>query len=161
MRTRLLSVALVVVLLAVVIPVAVVLAQPTTGRYDGALDKQRGKFRISAVATTSTAWTNVPTFKMGICSIGEVSATLSVTVSGAPVRFRILGEQGNVIEPGPARFVPNGSESFSYTFITSTGTFEADDKHALQVQWQSATGGTVTLSRGDLNVLYGKGTLCS
>ena len=79
---------------------------------------------------------------------------------GCHARFRILGEQGNVIQPGAAEFAPSGIESFSYTFVTSVGTFEADDRHSLQVQWRSTTGAAVTLRRGALNVLYERGLSC-
>jgi hypothetical protein len=95
---------------------------------------------------------------MTICSIREVSATLSVNVSGGPVRFRILQDGGPVMEPGAARFVPGvGVHSFSYTFVNNTGTFEANDNHLFQVQWRSE-GTPVTLSAADLNLQFERGS---
>jgi hypothetical protein len=84
---------------------------------------------------------------------------LSVTVSGAPVRFRgvIDAVPEAPMRPGPARFVPNGPESFSYTFVANTGPFEADDTHQFNIQWQSPTGASVTLRRGALNLLFKRG----
>jgi hypothetical protein len=152
-------VVLLVLLAVVAVPVAV-WAAVTTGRYDGNVDRQRAKFRKASITTSSTAWHNVPVLSVTICAINEVSATLSANLSGARARFRVVGEQGNVIQPGPAEFAPSGVESFSYTYVTSVGTFEADDRHSLQVQWRSPTGAAVTMTRGDLNVLYERGSLC-
>jgi hypothetical protein len=137
---------------AVTVPVAVWAA--VTGRYDGNVDRQRAKFRTDAVTTSSTAWHNVPELGVTICSINEVSATVSVTLSGARARFRVLREGSTVIRPGPAEFAPNGVESFSFTFVTNTGPIGGDDHHALQVQWRSPTGAQATMRSGDLNVLY-------
>jgi hypothetical protein len=148
-----------VLVAAVAVPVAV-WAAVTSGTYEGNLDAQRAKFRNTAITTTSTTWHTVPVLSVNFCAINEVSATLSVNLSGGRARFRILGEQGNVIQPGPAEFAPSGIQSFSYTFVTSVGTFEADDKHSLRVQWRSTTGAAVSLRRADLNILYERGTLC-
>jgi hypothetical protein len=59
---------------------------------------------------------------------------------------------------GSARFVPDGSDSFSYTFVAGTAPFEDDDTHAFTAQWRSPTGRPVTLTRGDLNLLFQQGT---
>jgi hypothetical protein len=150
----------VLALLALVVIPATVWAL-SSGRYDGKLDRQRAKFRTDSITTSSTTWQDVPVLSVNICSLNEVSATLSVNLSGARAGFRIVGEQGNVAEPGAIAFIPSGGvESFSYTFVTSTGTFEADDRHTLTVQWRSSTGAPVTLGRGDLNVLYQRGSFC-
>jgi hypothetical protein len=151
---------LLALLVAVAVPVGV-WAAVTSGRYDGNLDRQRAKFRKTTITTSGTAWHNVPVLVVNICAINEISATLSVNLTGSRARFRIVGEQGNVIQPGAAEFAPNGVESFSYTFVTSVGTFEADDRHTLQVQWRSVTGAAVSLRRGELNVLYERGSLCT
>jgi hypothetical protein len=154
-------VVLLVVVTAVAIPVAVWAA--VANRYDGNLDAQRARYRTTSLSTSSTAWHNVPVLSVDICALNEVSATLSINLSGGRARFRVVGEQGNVIKPGPAEFAPTGAgtESFSYTFVTSVGTFEADDRHSLFVQWRSPNGARVTLTRADLNVLYERGSLCT
>ena len=66
-----------------------------------------------------------------------------------------------MVKPGAAEFAPSGTESFSYTFVTSFGTFEADDRHSLVVQWRSPSRNPVTLTRGSFNVLYERGSLCT
>jgi hypothetical protein len=152
-------VVLLVLLAAVAVPVAV-WAAITSGRYDGNLDRQRAKFRKTTITTSSTVWHSVPVLNVTICAINEVSVTLSVNLTGGRARFRVVGEQGNVIQPGAAEFAPTGVESFSYTFVTSVGTFEADDRHSLQVQWRSLTGAAVSMRRGEINVLYERGALC-
>jgi len=152
-------VVLLVVITAVAIPVAVWAA--VANRYDGNVDRQRARYRTTSLTTSSAAWHSIPMFNVTICAINEVSATISVNLTGARARFRVVGEQGNVIRPGPAEFAPRGTESFSYTFVTSVGTFEADDRHSLTVQWRSPTGSPVTLTRGDFNVLYELGSLCT
>jgi hypothetical protein len=145
---------------AIIAPLAVWALIPS-GTYNGNLDRQQAKWRATALTTTSVGWANVPVLSVNICAINEVSATLSVNVSGGRVRFRMVGEQGNVIKPGMAEFAPTGTvDSFSYTFVTSVGTFEADDRHTLRVQWRSVSGASVTLRRADLNVLYERGSLC-
>jgi hypothetical protein len=97
---------------------------------------------------------------MRICAIREVSATLSVRVKGAPVAFRMLQDVGPVLLPGPARFVPSGSESFSFTFVTTAGTFEGNDRHLFEVQWRSPSGRPVRLEAADVNLAFERGNLC-
>jgi hypothetical protein len=85
---------------------------------------------------------------------------LSVTVEGGPVRFRVLidGVGEAPMKPGPARFEPDGVESFSYTFVDRTAPFEADDTHRFNVQWRTPNGVPVTLRHGVLNLLFEDGT---
>ena len=85
---------------------------------------------------------------------------VSVTVAGAPVQFRVVvdGVPEAPMKPGAARFVPSGTESFSYTFVGRTAPFEADDSHSFDVQWRSPSGQPVTLRSGVLNILFQKGT---
>jgi hypothetical protein len=151
-------VALLVLVALVAVPVAVWAA--SSGRYDGNVDRQRAKFRRSSITTSSTTWSDVPVLGVSICAVNEISATLSVNLTGALARFRMLGEQGNVIQPGPAQFDPTGVESFSFTFVTNVGTFEADDRHSVRVQWRSPTGAAATMTQGALNVLYERGLAC-
>ncbi|HYY76048.1 MAG TPA: hypothetical protein VE644_06995 [Gaiellaceae bacterium] len=146
----------VLVLLAAV-PVAVLAGR---GAFGGALERQSAKWTTTSVSTSSTAWRNVPGLSLTRCTVHQVSAMVSVTVRGAPVRFRVIidGVPEAPMKPGSARFVPEGSESFSYTFVGRTAPFEADDTHVFNVQWRSPTGRRVTLQRGDLNLLFERGT---
>jgi hypothetical protein len=161
MRRRWIVAFALAVVAAIVAPLAV-WALVNSGAYNGNVDRQRAKWRSSSLTTSSIGWANVPVLSVNICAINEVSATLSANVTGGRVRFRVVGEQGNVIKPGIAEFAPTGGavDSFSYTFVTSVGTFEADDRHTLRVQWRSVSGASVTLRRADLNVLYERGSLC-
>src|SRR4029078_12796658 len=72
--------------LAIVLPVAV-LAGHGTG--SSPLDSQTFSFRDTPLSTASTNWKDVPGLGGIVCAAGEVSASLSVTLSGAPVDVRV------------------------------------------------------------------------
>jgi hypothetical protein len=139
------------------IPAAVLAA---SGVFSGALDRQSAKWTTTSATTSSTQWRDVPGLSITRCTLDQVTAMVSVTVSGAPVTFRVIidGVPEAPMRPGRARFVPDGRESFSHTFVGRTAPFEADDTHRFSVQWRSPTGATVTLRRGVLNVLFESGT---
>jgi hypothetical protein len=131
------------------------------GNLSGNLDLQKARWTTTAVSTSSTQWRNVPGLtRLPACTLNEVSLTLSVTIRGAPAGFRAImdGVPEAPMRPGAARFVPDGQESFSYTFVANTVPFEDDDSHTFGVQWRSPTGGQVRLDRGALNLLYQAGT---
>lgn len=131
------------------------------GRLSSGLDVQTASWTTSDVSTSSTRWHSIASLsRLPICSAGQVSATLSVTLRGAPGRFRVVvdGVTGAPMRPGAAQFVPGGEESFSYTFVKGTAPFEGDDTHVFDVQWRSPTGNRLTLTSGDLNLLYQQGT---
>jgi hypothetical protein len=92
-------------------------------------------------------------------TLNQVTATASVTVRGAPVLLRLVigGVPEAPMRPGAARFVPDGIESFSFTWVGRTAPFEADDTHRFNVQWRSPTGQPVTLERGVLSLLFQRG----
>jgi hypothetical protein len=131
-----------------------------TGAFGGELDRQRARWTTTSATTSSTAWRNVPNLAITRCTLNQVTAMLSVTVRGAPVRFRVIidGVPEAPMKPSSARFVPNGAESFAYSFVGNTGPFEADDTHRFNVQWRSPTGSPVTLQHGALNLLFQQGT---
>jgi hypothetical protein len=147
----------VVLVVAVAAPVLVLAAD---GRLGSRLDRQSAAWTTTAVSTSSTDWRNVPRLALTRCTRDQVTATVSVTVTGAPVFFRVVpdGVPEAPFKPGAARFVPNGVESFSYTFVGRTAPFEADDTHRFNVQWRSGDGSVVTLIRGDLNILFQRGS---
>jgi hypothetical protein len=138
------------------VPLAVV---AETGSFGGALDRQKAKWTSSAATTSSMSWRNVPGLVLTRCTVNQVTATISVTVEGGPVRFRVIVDDvpEAPMQPGSARFVPNGVESFSYTFVGNTAPFEADDTHRFNVQWRSPSGVRVTMRRGALNLLFQRG----
>lgn len=145
-----------VLLLLAAAPVAVLAGSSGFG---AELERQAARWTTTSVSTSSTAWRNVPRLSLTRCTLRQVSAMVSVTVRGAPVRFRVVidGVPEAPMKPGSARFVPQGAESFSYTFVGRTAPFEADDTHVFNVQWRSPSGRRVTLVRGDLNLLFKEG----
>jgi hypothetical protein len=144
-----------VVLLAAV-PAAVVAA---TGAFGGALDRQAAKWRTTPATTSNKSWRRVPGLSLSRCTLNQVTATVSATVRGGPVLFRVVidGVPEAPMRPGPARFVPDGTESVSYSFVARTAPFEADDSHRFDVHWRSPSGATLTLRRAALNLLYQRG----
>ena len=146
-----------VVALLAVTPVAVLAAR---GVFGGALERQSAAWTTTAVTASGTAWRNVPGLALTRCSDNQVTAMVSVTVSGAPVLFRVVidGVPEAPMRPGSARFVPSANESFTFTFVGRVAPFEADDTHRFAVQWRSGSGAPVTLHRGVLNLLYERGS---
>ena len=155
MRKR--AVVAVVLIAAVAVPVAVWAAG---GQLGSQLDRQRAKWTTTNASTASEAWRDVPGLRrLIICSRHEVSAALGVTVSGAPVRFRVIIDTPEApMRPGSVRFDPDGEESSAFTFVRRTIPFEADDTHSFTVQWRSPSGQPVTLHSGVLNLLFERGT---
>jgi hypothetical protein len=140
----------------VAVPVTVL---AVTGGFQGALDRQVAVFRSDPVSTSSPEWTDIPGLRTPtICAIDEVSATVSISVNGAPVSIRVQQDSGPLLQPVVAYFDPgSGTTSFSYTFVGNGAEFERNDNHVFSAQWRSSTGGVVTLNRGDMNVLFDRG----
>jgi hypothetical protein len=154
-KPLLLAVAAVLVLAAVPVVVSAATADTTS-----TLDRQLARWTSTDATTSSTRWRNVPRLsRLSACTIRGVSANLSVTVEGAPVLFRVIIDTPEApMRPGPARFVPQGRQSFSYTFVRGTGPFENDDTHSFSVQWRSPSGSQVRLAHGVVNLLFQDGT---
>ena len=141
------------------IPVAVMAL--TNGR-SSRLDRQTNAVANKVVFTSSANWRNVPGLTdVRICPIGQVTAMLSVNVSGAPVAFRVLYDDGPTLFPGKAAFDPAGSgaRGFAFDFVGPAFTTEARDGHVYTVQWRTL-GGKVTLHGRVLDLLYQNGTHC-
>ena len=145
------------VALLVAVPAAVIAA---TGSLEGAVDRQAARWSTTPATTSSRAWRNVPRLAITRCTVNQVTATVSLTLRGGPALFRVVtdGVPEAPMAPGPARFVPDGTESFAYSFVGRTAPFEADDDHRFNLQWRSPTGADVTLRRGALNLQYERGT---
>lgn len=156
MTRRLLAIVAGVAALAAV-PVGVLAAR---GTFEGALGAQVATWTTTRATTSSTAWRAVPRLSITHCTVNQVTAMVSATVRGAPVQFRVVidGVPEAPMRPGAARFDPDGTESFSYSFVGRTAPFEADDTHRFTVQWRSPTGARVRLRHGVLNLLYEPGT---
>ena len=144
-------------LLIVAAPVAVIAANQN---FNGAAERQSAKWTTSGGSISGTAWKNVPGLGMTKCTLNEVSETATLTVSGGPVRFRVVtdGVPEAPMKPGVVRFVPSGTESVTYTFVANTAPFEADDDHRFDLQWKSPTGASITLHAGAVNLVFQRGT---
>jgi hypothetical protein len=136
---------------------AVVMAGTTTGRTP--VNCMDTVSETTPASTSSMDWTDVPGFQANPTAIYPISIDVSATVSGAPVRFRLIstnvGEQTIVAKPGATRFDPGvgGPNAFSYQWIDRNET-AAPHASLLQLQWRSPSGGAVSVLQGDMSVLY-------
>lgn len=142
--------------------VAAVGVRATLDQYrDRPLDRQNlGLIRTST--TDYIRWTVVPGWGFsdgaGINARGGLAATLSVTVSGAPVRFRIAIEDVErdfriiYMKPASVVFDPGaGTGSFSFTFVKDLSR----GPYTVNIEWRSPTGAPVTLVAGSVVLQYG------
>jgi hypothetical protein len=152
--------AVVLVALALALAAAVPLVLGAGVRSSSTLERQVAEWTTGAATTSSTSWRNVPALsRIQACTLNQVTADVTVTVRGAPVLFRmIIDTEEGPMRPAPARFVPNGSETFSATFVRQTFPFEDDDTHLFSLQWRSPSGQPVTLTSGVVNLLFRAGT---
>jgi hypothetical protein len=154
---RKLLVAGAVAAVAAAIPLGVLAA---TGGFGGKLDYQRAKWTTDNVSISGSNWHTVRGLSITRCTLDQVTATLTGTLTGGPAWFRIVIDDvpEAPMRPTAVRFVPQGTESFSFTFVGNTGPFEANDTHRFDVQWLSATGGSVTLKQAMFNIQFELGT---
>jgi hypothetical protein len=157
MRGRFAAILALVVAFAIGIPLAV---RAASGTFSSALDLQAANWTTTSVSTTSTAWQTLAGLSGSvICSEGEVSATVSLQINGAPIGLRVNVDSAPDMQPGAVRFVQAGSQdSVSFTFVINTGPFENNDNHEFSVLWRSPTGGTARIIKGTLNLLYQHGS---
>ena len=148
-------VATIVVGVMIAVPLGVIAA---TTQFRSRLERQRAVTRSGAVVTSSKDWRTVRGMRRLVCSINEVSVAVSVDVRGAPVQVKILQDSGPTLQPGRARFDPDGTtSSFAYNFVGNTGTFEGLDDHVFELQWRSPTGNRAELRSASMNLLFEKG----
>jgi hypothetical protein len=151
----------VAMLVAALVAIPLTVLALTSGR-SARLDRQTNAIRGRDITTASTNWRNVPKLTdVLICAQGQVTAMLSANVSGAPVRFRVLYEDGPRLFPARTQFNPGtGTKGFSFTFVGAASTFEGLDGHVYTVQWRSANGSPTILREAVLDLLYQRGTHC-
>jgi hypothetical protein len=148
-----------------ILALAVVVGVPTavlaaSGGSSSSLDFQAARWTNTTQTTSSTTFRAVNGLSgLNICALHQVTAALSVELNGAPAGFRIQVDGGGFMPPGTVRFVSAGAhDSFSFTFVQNVNPFEANDHHAFDVEWRSATGAATTLERGSFNLQYQRGT---
>jgi hypothetical protein len=92
--------------------------------------------------------------------VKEVAETVTLTVSGGPIRLRAVIDTVTEapLKPGKLRFVPSGTESATFTFVGNTGPFEANDNHRFDIQWRSPTGRSIKLHGAVANLVFQRGT---
>ncbi len=146
-----------VIVVAVVVPAT---AFAASGGFGSNLDQQSSKWSTTTVSTSSRSFVRVAGLSgLNICSLKQVTATLSVQLDGGMIGMQIRQDGGGLMQPGAVRFIPAGAQdSFSFTFVQNTGPFEANDHHSYDVEWRSVTGAPVKLIKGDLNLQYQTGT---
>jgi len=153
---KLLLAGAVAVLLAAGVPAALA----ATGSGSSSLDLQASEFTTTAVSKTGTVFSAVPGLSgLAVCAAGQVTATVSMQLNGAPAGLQVLVDGGPVMDPGAVRFVPAGPyDSSSFTFTKTVSAFENNDHHTFDVQWRAPAGGTAHLVRGTVSLAYQKGT---
>lgn len=125
------------------------------------LDRQNIGYIQGPRQTTKTDWAQIGGWSfsdgMGFAARAGISATLSVTVTGAPAEFRIVMEvpeqdwAQRVMKPTSAHFDPQGvTGSFSYTFVAGVGP----GLYTINLLWRSPTGVQTNLQDGSLVVQY-------
>ena len=144
--------------LLIAAPVAVYAAQ--SHNFTGSAQRQYARWTAGPATISGTQWHNVPGLSISRCTVKEVAETVTLTVSGGPIRLR--GVIDSVTEapmkPGKLRFVPSGTESATFTFVANTGPFEANDNHRFDIQWRSPTGRTIKLHGAVANLVFQRGT---
>jgi hypothetical protein len=154
MRKTVLALAVMALVLSVPFTVIAV-----TVRNGSRVDHQRSAVRSKPTSTSSAEWTDIPALRgLDVCAKGQMSATVSLELTGAPVDVRVQFDDIPVpLKPRFAHVEPSGTTSFSFTFVGRMRTSEGSDGHLFDVQWRSS-GGTVTLERGNVNLLFGRGS---
>ena len=62
----------------------------------------------------------------------------------------------HVVKTNPAS-KPRVPPRLEFTFAEHVAPFEANDLHAIEVQWQSTTGRRVVMKQGMVNLLFERG----
>jgi hypothetical protein len=160
MRTR--KIVTLAVATALVVVSAATALRATINQYRSRpLDRQNIGYIQGHRQTTATGWAQIGGWSfsdgMSIAARSGISATLSVTVSGAPAEFRIVMEvpekdwAQRVMKPTSAHFDPQGGTgSFSYTFVAGVGP----GGYTINLLWRSPTGVQTNLDDGSLVVQY-------
>lgn len=109
----------------------------------------------SPLTTTSTTWTNVPGMRVKDVLAQNFAAQVSGTFDGSGIQVRVLDTfVGGTfpLAPGSTTILgTSGPAAFSFAWV---GTNPAEHQHTLQLQWRLPSGGSATMTAGDLTLLY-------
>jgi hypothetical protein len=124
------------------------------------VDLQASKWTTTPVTTSSTKFTPIPALSgLNICALNQVTASLSVELSGDPAIFQVHVDNGPIMPPGKIKLVPAYTrDTLSFVFVTSVSPFENNDHHVFDVEWRSATGKPAVFKGGTFNLQYQMGT---
>ena len=120
---------------------------------------QTTRWTARAMTISSTSFRPVvPLGGLKICTLNQLTATLSVELNGSPAGFQILMDKRVPMHPGRVRFDPAGlHDSFSFTFESKVRPLRGKDLHTISVEWRSPFGQPVTLERGTIALNYQSG----
>ena len=135
-------------------------AMAASGGSSSSLNLQSSRWTTTAAATSSSRFQAVPQLSgSNICAANQVTATLSVELSGAAAGFQVRVDGGAVMQPGAVRFIPVvPHQSFSFTWVMTVSTFEGNDHHVFDVEWRSPNVQQTKLERATVNLQYQRGS---
>jgi hypothetical protein len=116
--------------------------------------------RIFEASTSNQSFEPLPGWGFsdgpGISVRGGFAVTVSITIEGGPVDFRVLTEaedhgfKVHPMKPTSAHFDPGaGSQSFSFTFVAA-----GSGHYTVNLYWRSPTGVEVTETGGAVVIQY-------
>lgn len=106
-------------------------------------------------STTSMTWTNVPGMSVKDTLAQNFAVQMSGTFEGADVQVRVVDASvggTSPLAPGATTIrVGSVPEGASFTWV---GQNPAEHQHTFRLQWRVPAAGRVTMSSGDVSLLY-------
>jgi len=140
---------------AVLVPTAIAYAvgrsTPVPGTRVACLDVTAVK---TSSSTASTTWTDVPGMQLKDFLAQNMALQLSGTFDGSQVQVRMMDTSvggTSALAPRATTVPASSGTGFSFTWV---GSFPAEHQHTFQLQWRLPSGGSASMSAGDLTLLY-------
>jgi hypothetical protein len=109
----------------------------------------------SPSTTGSTAWKNVPGMRVRDVLAQNIAVQVSGTFEGSDLQLRVLDTSiGGTSALAPGKTSVHGDQAPGSVSFTWVGQNPAEHQHTFQLQWRSPSGGDVTMSAGDVTLLY-------
>jgi len=108
----------------------------------------------TAASTSSTTWTNVPGMKLVDFLAQNMALQLSGTFDGSQAQLRVLDTSvggTHALAPRATTVPASSGTGFSFTWV---GSYPAEHQHTFQLQWRLPSGGSASMSAGDLTLVY-------
>jgi archaellum component FlaG (FlaF/FlaG flagellin family) len=114
----------------------------------------------AAVTTTSTTFSTIPAYELGVESVFGMSESVTLVMSGSPVYVKVIDTSvggSSALDPGQVTIQTTAdNNTASITFVTLGAA--APHLHTLDVEWRlKSSGGSATIKRGAVNLLYEAG----